>query len=625
MEAKQQITNHHYYKVIQDLIEGIHDPSSKLRYTYTKALNALKAYPLLLKSGAVAKKELKGVGEKIANILNNLKCKGDGSPWDAGEEEGDARPKDQGPDPGASRRLTPRKRSAPKKYIPTARSGGYAILLALLRHSGITGFLSKHDIQRHGQQYCNSSFTMPKAGATLHYSAWNSINKLVSEDLVLETGNPKRYSLTDEGEELAKKIAIAHDKKKSGNEENRKAVLLDSHCTSDMLESEDFDQPPLDMNFNQGSFSGYGTSSSQLHPTAPSLIKSRPWQALESRLFTNVPPAPSKPLPPVKSKGLPVTDTVPRQTISTKPPKITFENSFYSLLAQEKQEKEEEALQAYSGTFRKVPIGVFEILLALDNREVRSRRDRDFFQLELEKRGVKVITLPLTLGDVCWVARSVYDHEDLIILDYIVERKAKEDLIASIQDGRFKEQKHRLSKCGISNVIYLVEEYDPFSRIGDSLATALTETQILHGFFVKQCANVAETVEYLVNLTRAVTRQVLNSPLCVLNASDIRSESFAALKSALLKKHNRPFYIPLSDFSTLNTKTKQLTSQDIWAKQLLTIRGVSTEKAVVLAKHFTCMGDLVAKLIMSCSDPCHQRRQFGKALAKNIISSLFGE
>ena len=56
----------------------------------------------------------------------------------------------------------------------------------------------------------------------------------------------------------------------------------------------------------------------------------------------------------------------------------------------------------------------------MDNREVRSRKDRDYFQLQLEKRGVKVLTETLQLGDVCWVARNKIDHSDTVMLDYII-------------------------------------------------------------------------------------------------------------------------------------------------------------------------------------------------------------
>lgn len=121
-----------------------------------------------------------------------------------------------------------------------------------------------------------------------------------------------------------------------------------------------------------------------------------------------------------------------------------------------------------------------------------------------------------------------------------------------------------------------------------------------------------------------------------MNSVDIQCDSFARLKQALSKKYKRPFYIPLFSFFTLTTKTKQLTQLDIWTKQLLTIRGVSSEKAILLVKKFKCLKDLIEKLsplkeeeriqmIVDCGVSSHQRRQFGKALAKNIVASLFGD
>ena len=34
-----------------------------------------------------------------------------------------------------------------------------------------------------------------------------------------------------------------------------------------------------------------------------------------------------------------------------------------------------------------------------------------------------------------------------------------DDLASSIKDGRFREQKFRLKKCGLSHPVYLVEEH----------------------------------------------------------------------------------------------------------------------------------------------------------------------
>ncbi|CAJ0824466.1 15345_t:CDS:10 [Entrophospora sp. SA101] len=82
--------------------------------------------------------------------------------------------------------------------------------------------------------------------------------------------------------------------------------------------------------------------------------------------------------------------------------------------------------------------------------------DRDFIQDALINRGVKLSVRSLELGDVLWVAKKYGSttKDEEIVLDYIIERKRMDDLIGSIKDGRFREQKFRLSKsANLPNVI----------------------------------------------------------------------------------------------------------------------------------------------------------------------------
>ena len=52
---------------------------------------------------------------------------------------------------------------------------------------------------------------------------------------------------------------------------------------------------------------------------------------------------------------------------------------------------------------------------------------------------------------------NVEYSEDMLILDLIVERKTASDLAASIVDGRYKDQKRRLTKCGVRVKCYIIE------------------------------------------------------------------------------------------------------------------------------------------------------------------------
>ena len=67
-----------------------------------------------------------------------------------------------------------------------------------------------------------------------------------------------------------------------------------------------------------------------------------------------------------------------------------------------------------------------------------------------ENNNISFIKKQLEIGDI------ILQQDDKIFL--LIERKTIPDLIASIKDGRYKEQKTRiLSKINVENVLYLIE------------------------------------------------------------------------------------------------------------------------------------------------------------------------
>lgn len=91
--------------------------------------------------------------------------------------------------------------------------------------------------------------------------------------------------------------------------------------------------------------------------------------------------------------------------------------------------------------------GTFDIVLILDIREIRGQSDRDYIGQKLMENGVQVEKRALDVGDVLWVARLKEDPivgPSEIVLNYVIERKRMDDLVSSIKDGRFTEQKVRI-------------------------------------------------------------------------------------------------------------------------------------------------------------------------------------
>jgi ERCC4-type nuclease len=69
---------------------------------------------------------------------------------------------------------------------------------------------------------------------------------------------------------------------------------------------------------------------------------------------------------------------------------------------------------------------------------------------------LRVEAASLPVGDMLWVAESKADRRRYV-LDGIVERKLVPDLIESIKDGRYQEQRDRLRLSGLRRITYLIE------------------------------------------------------------------------------------------------------------------------------------------------------------------------
>jgi crossover junction endonuclease MUS81 len=99
----------------------------------------------------------------------------------------------------------PKKKRKPtntKAYIPQLGSGPYGILLGLLLSISdarvtIQAFLTKGELIRAAQPYCNSSYDHSERGTFV--TAWNGMKTLINKGYVVVQGSPHRYCLTEDG------------------------------------------------------------------------------------------------------------------------------------------------------------------------------------------------------------------------------------------------------------------------------------------------------------------------------------------------------------------------------------------------------------------------------------------
>lgn len=105
-----------------------------------------------------------------------------------------------------------------KAYVPALRSGAYALVLGLssVPEDSLRSF-SKSELIVLAQPHCDSSFEVSSEGNKF-YSAWSSMRTLTEKDLVQEMGRPSRkYYLSDEGWEVARKIRAVQDQRHETN------------------------------------------------------------------------------------------------------------------------------------------------------------------------------------------------------------------------------------------------------------------------------------------------------------------------------------------------------------------------------------------------------------------------
>ncbi|CAG8280430.1 unnamed protein product [Penicillium salamii] len=508
---------------IKEWLDQARERNSKGVTVYKKAYESMKACPLEFQHPSQAQ-QLNGLGPKLCDRLTDkLKahCDENGLPMPQPPDKGGKR------NAGGTEDQPAKKPRKTKPYVPTLRSGPYAILLGLGTQSeNASQGMTKAQLIEVAQPFCDSSFTAPP-DPTKFYTAWNSMKTLVQKDYVCEHGRPlRRYLLSEEGWEVAKRL---------------QKTLPGAAQTAT---------------------SGPATESQQTAADG----RNSPEQDVN---------------PPDVEENLSKEDMDNIQPIMLPPKSFTIE-------------------------------------LVLDTREVRTSTDRDYISGELIKQGITPQVRALEVGDAMWVAKcndpeflkSHGEESDEVMLDWIVERKRLDDLIGSIKDGRFHEQKFRLRRSGIKNVIYLIEEFTvthadstsgSAAQYQEMVASAIASTQVLNEYFIKKTKHLDESIRYLARMTLLLRKMygvedpsggesnhvettvpaAQISKIGLIPARRLANDSFLTILENLRSRDPSSTYgVSFSTFSALTSKSDTLTLRDVFLKMLMCTRGVTGEKAL---------------------------------------------
>ncbi|KAI7813884.1 crossover junction endonuclease MUS81 [Triplophysa rosa] len=280
--------------------------------------------------------------------------------------------------------------------------------------------------------------------------------------------------------------------------------------------------------------------------------------------------------------------------------------------------------------------GSYEIVLCVDFIETTggSSAHKQELVKELQRNGVTFDIRKLNVGDFLWVAREKVTPVPgqlrppvgkELVLDHIIERKRMDDLCGSIIDGRFREQKFRLKRCGLRKPIYLVEECGSaaahLSLPESTLQQAIVNTQVVDGFFVKRVQDVKESTAYLTIMTRYLQKLYQN---CKLFCRSRELEGYGEYEMAQTENLSCSL-MSFTEFNHGSIKNKCQTVREVFARQLMQISGVSGDKAAAILELYGTVSSLL-KAYVQCSSETEKEKllssiKYGK-LKRNLGPAL---
>ncbi|KAM0821230.1 hypothetical protein ACQ4PT_009452 [Festuca glaucescens] len=235
----------------------------------------------------------------------------------------------------------------------------------------------------------------------------------------------------------------------------------------------------------------------------------------------------------------------------------------------------------------------YEVVLVLDDRETFGFIKR------------------LPVGDGIWIARHRRSRTEYV-LDFIVERKGVTDLVSSIRDSRYKDQKLRLKKCGLRKLIYLVEGDPSPLNASESVKTACLTTEILEGFDVQRTTGYLDTEKTYGHLTLSII--------------DYYSTNFSS------RANTSRVCLTYEEFVKKCSDPKKLTVSDIFALQLMQVPQVTEETALAVTELYPTLFSLARAYSMLDGNTCEQEQMLNKkskmvntGASRNIFKLVWGE
>lgn len=221
-----------------------------------------------------------------------------------------------------------------------------------------------------------------------------------------------------------------------------------------------------------------------------------------------------------------------------------------------------------------------------------------------EKEKINIDIKQLELGDI------LITHEENILL--IFERKTISDLISSIKDGRYHEQKSRLvSNFNKKQINYIIEGKIQNNKDNGMVYGAILNTTFRDNINIIKTFDLNETYEYIINLYNRIEKDIEKWKQYINNNNNNNEIEI----NPKVYKHSK--------------KSQNISKEIVFINSLNNINGCSSNIAKVIFDKYQSMNNLINEYNKSdnpklmLSELKVNSRKIGKVLSERIYEFLF--
>lgn len=256
--------------------------------------------------------------------------------------------------------------------------------------------------------------------------------------------------------------------------------------------------------------------------------------------------------------------------------------------------------------------------IIIDEREANLYHLCQTFANLHEIKSVPIEKRVLQLGDI------IFMSDDESVTHLVIERKSFSDLLASVKDGRYAEQSHRLIHCfpNPHNIVYLLEGM--FSTVNQEkdkkkIISCMASLNYFKGFSLMRTVSASETAQHIVYLADKIAKGAkhptlpsevskgskrptlpseVSKELPTKAAAPVFQESSSVVSSETAPPSNVQLAIVPAPYCSVVKASKKanITKENIGEIILCQIPGISSTTAVELMKPFGTFAEFMNKI-----------------------------